>query len=154
VKYTGDFFTNNIPYLTNYTSLNGANATQSIALNYQSFTPASGTEGITFVTVYNAKTGAVVYGDEFLDPSVSASLIPAGTLQANTLYDIEIDFSDRIGGQNRNGNFTELGFDVRTDGSFTTAVAAVPEPSTWAMMVLGFAGISAMTYRRRRVATA
>jgi hypothetical protein len=30
--------------------------------------------------------------------------------------------------------------------------AAVPEPSTWAMMILGFAGISAMTYRRRKSA--
>jgi hypothetical protein len=31
-------------------------------------------------------------------------------------------------------------------------VGAVPEPSTWAMMVLGFAGIGAMTYRRRKTA--
>jgi hypothetical protein len=28
-------------------------------------------------------------------------------------------------------------------------VAAVPEPSTWAMMILGFAGIRFMAYRRR-----
>ena len=32
--------------------------------------------------------------------------------------------------------------------------SAVPEPSTWAMMVLGFAGIGYMTYRRKRGATA
>jgi hypothetical protein len=25
----------------------------------------------------------------------------------------------------------------------------VPEPSTWAMMILGFAGVGYMTYRRR-----
>jgi hypothetical protein len=30
--------------------------------------------------------------------------------------------------------------------------AAVPEPSTWAMMILGFVGIGAMTYRRRNTA--
>jgi hypothetical protein len=29
---------------------------------------------------------------------------------------------------------------------------AVPEPSTWAMMILGFVGIGAMTYRRRKSA--
>jgi hypothetical protein len=29
-------------------------------------------------------------------------------------------------------------------------VAAVPEPSTWAMMLLGFAGVGAMTYRCSR----
>jgi hypothetical protein len=31
-----------------------------------------------------------------------------------------------------------------------SSVADVPEPSTWAMMILGFAGIGAMTYRRRK----
>jgi hypothetical protein len=31
-------------------------------------------------------------------------------------------------------------------------VASVPEPSTWAMMILGFAGIGAMTYRRHKSA--
>jgi hypothetical protein len=33
--------------------------------------------------------------------------------------------------------------------SATPITAAVPEPSTWAMMMLGFAGIGFMTYRRR-----
>jgi len=30
-----------------------------------------------------------------------------------------------------------------------TAITAVPEPTTWAMMVLGFAGVGFMAYRRR-----
>ncbi len=30
------------------------------------------------------------------------------------------------------------------------AVAAVPEPSTWAMMILGFGGVGFMAYRRKR----
>ena len=30
------------------------------------------------------------------------------------------------------------------------AVATVPEPSTWAMMILGFAGVGFMAYRRSR----
>jgi len=42
------------------------------------------------------------------------------------------------------------GFLVTTDG--TPVTSAVPEPSTWAMMILGFAGIGAMTYRRRKSA--
>jgi hypothetical protein len=33
--------------------------------------------------------------------------------------------------------------------SFTVEVAAVPEPSTCAMMILGFTGIGAMAYRRK-----
>jgi hypothetical protein len=32
----------------------------------------------------------------------------------------------------------------------TLQVAAVPEPSTWAMMILGFAGIGYLAYRRRQ----
>jgi hypothetical protein len=31
------------------------------------------------------------------------------------------------------------------------AVAAVPEPSTWAMMILGFMGVGFMAYRRRQL---
>ena len=31
-------------------------------------------------------------------------------------------------------------------------VSAVPEPSTWAMLILGFAGVGYMAYRRRRPA--
>ena len=33
---------------------------------------------------------------------------------------------------------------------FATQVAAVPEPATWAMMLLGFIGVGTMGLRRRR----
>ena len=61
------------------------------------------------------------------------------------------------------------GFDITSQGSplpphspeivisydYTpAAVGAVPEPSTWAMMVLGFAGVGFMAYRRRNYSTA
>ncbi len=35
------------------------------------------------------------------------------------------------------------------DGFSIEGVAAIPEPSTWAMMILGFAGIGFMSYRRK-----
>jgi PEP-CTERM motif len=35
------------------------------------------------------------------------------------------------------------------EGQFVTGVSAVPEPSTWAMMILGFAGVGFMAYRRK-----
>jgi hypothetical protein len=41
---------------------------------------------------------------------------------------------------------------IQFDNITVNSVGAVPEPSTWAMMILDFAGISAMTYRRRRQA--
>jgi hypothetical protein len=46
-----------------------------------------------------------------------------------------------------------LGPDGRSTGSIgaSTLVSGVPEPSTWAMMILGFAGVGFMAYRRRKV---
>jgi len=34
-------------------------------------------------------------------------------------------------------------------GTLSTSVSAVPEPATWAMMLLGFASVGFMAYRRR-----
>jgi hypothetical protein len=33
------------------------------------------------------------------------------------------------------------------------SIAAVPEPSTWGMMILGFGGVGFMTYGQRKIAT-
>ena len=41
-----------------------------------------------------------------------------------------------------------VGFDNFQFGALT-AVSPVPEPSTWAMMILGFAGVGFMSYRRK-----
>ena len=50
-------------------------------------------------------------------------------------------------------SFTQLGPNVvRLSGTtltINTVASAVPEPSTWAMMILGFAGIGFLAYRRR-----
>ena len=35
------------------------------------------------------------------------------------------------------------------DATFSATVSAVPEPSTWAMMILGFFGVGFLAYRRR-----
>ena len=42
-------------------------------------------------------------------------------------------------------NFKQLGFGFAPD-----TVTAVPEASTWVMMLLGFAGVGSMAYRRRK----
>jgi hypothetical protein len=47
----------------------------------------------------------------------------------------------------------ELGLQVTNTHAGTTTgdfnVSAVPEPSTWAMMILGFVGVGFMAYRRK-----
>jgi len=46
-----------------------------------------------------------------------------------------------------NDRFTLPAFDILSANDSVTA--AVPEPSTWAMLLLGFAGIGFITYRRK-----
>jgi PEP-CTERM motif len=60
-----------------------------------------------------------------------------------------------ISTQNPTGGSTQT-VDLGTSDVFGTAVvtASVPEPSTWAMMLLGFAGIGFIAYRRRKTITA
>jgi PEP-CTERM motif len=39
-------------------------------------------------------------------------------------------------------------YDTHTGGRFSTAAGAVPEPSTWAMLLMGFIGLGVMARRR------
>jgi hypothetical protein len=53
------------------------------------------------------------------------------------------------------GDYSETGgwdpkYGTQGSGSFTVTVGAVPEPSTWAMMLIGFAGISYTLLQRNR----
>jgi hypothetical protein len=58
------------------------------------------------------------------------------------------------------GTLTSIVFSESNNGSFgepfltaitaDTEVAAVPEPSTWAMMILGFCGVGFMAYRKKQ----
>lgn len=149
VPYNIDYFTSAIPYLTNFSSLTGLDPTKDATVGFNSFMPNPGaSEGYTFFTIYNS--AGVVLTDGFLSPATTSIFIPASSLSANTQYSFELDFSDRLdGADSQNQNFTEQGFDVRTDGAFVTGVGAVPEPSTWAMMMLGFAGIGFLAYRQK-----
>jgi PEP-CTERM motif len=55
------------------------------------------------------------------------------------LNDIQLSFNETMsGGEGFSFNYAAAG-----------GVSAVPEPSTWAMMLIGFAGIGFMAYRRK-----
>jgi hypothetical protein len=111
-------------------------------VSFNSFTAdAKASEGFTFFTIHDPVTNAIVFDAGFLAPSTASVIIPANTLAPNKLYDFELDFSNRLNGFDQaNGVFTEQGFDVRTDGSFTTG-PIVPEPTGLALVVTGLIGI-------------
>lgn len=152
IPYSADDFASDVPYLTNYSSLNGLDPAANFTAAYPSFAPnPSVSESFTFFTVSDAATGAVVFSDGFQSPSSTSALIPAGTLLANTAYDFELDYSGRLNGSDSaNGTFTEQGFDMRTDGSFTTGPAPVPEPDPLPMIAGGLLGLLGLGWLRRR----
>ena len=63
---------------------------------------------------------------------------------AATTPPLEVDLTFTVG----SSGFIEVGW-VSSVYTPPTYIGAVPEPSTWAMMLLGFAGISFMAYRRK-----
>jgi hypothetical protein len=156
INYTHDYFTHAIPYLTNYSSLNGLNAAANFLVDYDSFTPNSRvSQGFTFFTITDASTGATVFSDPFQASSSMSALISAGTLSPDTTYDYELDFSDRLNGYDwKNGSFTVQGFDVRTDGSFTTGGAETPLPAALPLFASGIGAMGLFGWRRKRKAAA
>jgi PEP-CTERM motif len=75
---------------------------------------------------------------------------------ANTLYFIQMDLliAPRPTGVQVSAMIDPI-FSSDFGGEFAfspgvfAATSAVPEPSTWAMMILGFAGVGFMAYRRK-----
>jgi hypothetical protein len=123
VSYQADYFTSTVPFVTNYSSLNGLNADNDFTIQYNSFTPdVHVTTGFIFLTIWDAATHQVVFQDFFQSPSSTSALIPANTLSPNTNYTFELDFSDRLV-----VGSSEQGFDMRTDGSFMTRSAPTAE---------------------------
>jgi hypothetical protein len=61
----------------------------------------------------------------------------------------DVYFSAYNPGPNDTAIFYFAGYDRAYGALDTFTVTAVPEPSTWAMMLLGFAGIGFIAYRRK-----
>ena len=75
--------------------------------------------------------------------------MPGNTLAFGDNFSYEIDYSNRDLVPSPGAIFqAQLGFDLRTDGTFSSALAAVPEPSA---MLLAACGLVAGWAARRRV---
>ena len=61
---------------------------------------------------------------------------------SNGATDVELLFDETMS--------SNEGFGFTYAFATTGAVSGVPEPSTWAMMLIGFAGIGFVAYRRQR----
>ena len=121
----------------------------------------------TLSTTVNVTNGSLLSGI-FPDYDVRQDSFPTGnvSLAAGTYY---LVIGDAIASTTNTPVGGTVGWDVSAGPSTSSAtanccsghvfipntfqilgVAAVPEPSTWAMMILGFLGIGFMTYRRKQ----
>ena len=146
---TGDVFSTNTPTFDAATvnGLPSFDVSQPFALSFAPFqgalpNPMNGpTNSFDFVTIFDRATNAFVVNDGFLSPGTTSILLPANTLSPDTSYTAELIFSNRLNGFDAvDQTFTEQGFDQRTDFNFTSASAAVPEPSPLALLLGPAAG--------------
>jgi hypothetical protein len=150
VPYAGTGYSLNTPELAaaSFSALQGMNAGADLTLDFNSFEVSpDATNNDLFFSITNLSTGTVVFGPSLALDATSVT-IPAGTLVAGQSYSFDLNFSGRIVPDTDVAE-TEF-YDTHTDGKFTTAV---PEPSTWAMLIIGFGGIG-MMMRRRALAAA
>ncbi len=161
LSYDGTNYFSAAPQLTaaSYDGLAGMSAYQPYDFVFSPFTPTGGNYARIFFTITDLATDTVVFSDTFLGTGVTSIVVPADTLLPGTAYSEELDFSTRtqttdpsmincLGSdpsQCAGLGLTELAWNSRTIAYFTTAV---PEPSTWAMMLMGFAGLGYAGYRR------
>lgn len=144
-------YASQVPYFngTTYDQLQGMDSTNSFQFNIDGYAaPDGGNTPLTFFSIIRASDNAVVFSDT--GPNTQTSFtVPASTLQPGTAYFADLDYSSRIDTPNAgfNGATSEVGYDLRTDLSFTTAV---PEPASIVLLGFGAMGLIAFGRRARR----
>jgi hypothetical protein len=108
--------------------------------------PSTVTDNIAHPTVTTLGSGAVTVAGDTITALIPISLLP-GTGLAAGQYGFSFWSADGAG-------FPEIADFAPNDGTFTVG-AAVPEPASWAMMLVGIGGLGAVTRagRRRRAPT-
>jgi PEP-CTERM motif len=167
--YTG-LSSTNINSLTFYNSKSpgGNPATGSFQL-YLSYVPSSTSvehfdntfvdfSFASFTSVYSGAIPSVANGKLEFALSQAFNYNPAEGYLMLTVYNSELSGNGDLfldadkGNPQTNARFSAYRSEEFNSGlvtGFNEQVAAVPEPSTWAMMILGFVGVGFVAYRRR-----
>jgi Protein of unknown function (DUF642)/PEP-CTERM motif len=107
-----------------------------------------GTPGSNSAVYTGASTIALLIDGTQVGLFTNSNVIVGNVDWEEFTYDFTATFSSElIEFQNATTADNYAGLD---DVSIATVIAGVPEPSSWAMMILGFFGLSAITCRRRR----
>jgi PEP-CTERM motif len=151
--YAADDYALSAPFLTgtDFTSLQGMDASKSFTFHFSpDVTGSNATASFIFFTIFDFTKNASVFNAGFLNPSTTSVTLAANTLTGGDLFGYELDFSNRDLVPSPGAVFqAQLGFDLRTDGTFRAAPAAVPEPSTLALLGVGSL-VARISARRRK----
>jgi hypothetical protein len=137
-----------VPYFngTVYDQLQGMDSTAPFNFTLDGYdAPAGSNTALTFFALIRVSDGALIYSDVGANSQTVFS-VPGGVLDPGTAYYADLDYSSRIDTPNAGfgGATAEVGYDLRTDLYFTTAV---PEPGTFILAGLG--GLALLAWRRR-----
>jgi hypothetical protein len=147
VNYAGNAYSNT-PQLeaASFNALQGLNAADSVTLDFNAMdvSPNANGDNSIILSITNS-SNMTVFSTPALPTDATSVTIPGGVLAAGQTYSFDLLFDDRIVVDN-----TEQFYDTHTGGTFFTAGGAVPEPSTWAMMAIGFAGLGFLGWRGSR----
>jgi hypothetical protein len=148
VSATGTFTTNAANDMIVFGS--GTFSIGAITSQFSTLFPAtSDTEGLSSDNVFNIDSTFGVLFEGTTNPNFFVNIFaPTGESLGSGKHDAWL--SATVNGQYLNGSlgFSSVCGNCVADGNLT--ISAVPEPSTWAMMILGFASVGFMAYRQRR----
>ncbi|TRW18441.1 PEP-CTERM sorting domain-containing protein [Glacieibacterium frigidum] len=115
------------------------------------FTPSPGaTRGVTRLHIYSYDRSQIIYDSGFVAPDTLDFTVPALTARFGENLGVLVSFDNLVEGTGGLlGLPTTARFSMLTGGII---FAGVPEPMTWAMLVVGFGAVG-VAVRRRYVPT-
>lgn len=153
LSYTSDHYPDVAPEVSNYAAMQQFDPTKdnSIVLTSGFTVPGGATDASTTFFIYDETTSDRLL-QYSLAPDATVFDVPANTASPGEkigyYFESDIDYATTVDGVNDTNIYRDI-----TTGDINAASGA-PEPSTWVLALVGFAGLGAFGLRRGKAAPA